>query len=154
MDKSKFLKELREVLSSEVSAQIVRDNIDYYSQYIDDEIRKGRSEQDVMDELGDPWVIAKTIIDTSASSSQGDYTYDSSEYSYGNNNTTMRSSKTGEENKGFLHILKVILIVAVVFVVLMGIFRILAPIVMFAFPIIMIVFVVRYIKNRMGGGGM
>ena len=37
---------------------------DLYENYIDTEIRKGRREQEVLEELGDPRLIAKTIIDT------------------------------------------------------------------------------------------
>lgn len=36
----------------------------YYDNYIQEEVRKGRTEADVIAELGDPWVIARTIIDS------------------------------------------------------------------------------------------
>ena len=37
----------------------------YYDDYIRSERQKGRSEADIMEELGDPRLIARTILDTS-----------------------------------------------------------------------------------------
>ena len=39
------------------------DNVRYYQEYIDSEIRKGRNESEVMDQLGDPRLLAKSIIE-------------------------------------------------------------------------------------------
>ena len=36
--------------------------MNYYNDYITEEVRKGRRESDVSEELGDPWAIAKNII--------------------------------------------------------------------------------------------
>ena len=152
MDKSKFLKELRDVLSSEVSAQAVRENIDYYSQYIDDEIRSGRSEKEVMDELGDPWVIAKTIIDASEMNHE-EYTYDSPKNDYkGGDMSYTQQTHSGTSEKGLMHTLKIILIIGLVFFLLMGVFRLLAPLISIIIPFICVVGVLKYIKNRTGGG--
>ena len=59
-----FLTELREALDGSVSPAFINENIRYYEEYIDTEKRKGRSEEEVMEELGEPRLIAKTIIDT------------------------------------------------------------------------------------------
>lgn len=64
MNKSDFLASLRSYLNGRISDADVNSNIDYYSAYIDGEISKGRSEEDVMDELGDPSLIARTLIDS------------------------------------------------------------------------------------------
>ena len=66
MTKNEFMIKLQEALENDLDASAVRDNVNYYSNYIDDEIRKGRSEEEVLDELGDPWVIAQSVIDMSA----------------------------------------------------------------------------------------
>ena len=39
----------------------INEQIDYYDKYISDEIKKGKTEKEVIDELGDPRLIAKTI---------------------------------------------------------------------------------------------
>ncbi len=66
MRKAEFLKELEEALTGEVSAAVMRENLNYYSQYISSECLKGRSEEEVIREIGSPRLIARTIIDSSA----------------------------------------------------------------------------------------
>lgn len=64
MKKQEFLNILQESLEGEVKPGIIADNIAYYNQFIQAEMDKGRSVDSVMDELGDPRLIAKTIINT------------------------------------------------------------------------------------------
>ena len=54
MSKREFLEVLRETLSEELSQNVVNGHIQYYDQYISDEIRKGASETEVTGRLGDP----------------------------------------------------------------------------------------------------
>ena len=65
MRKTEFLQELREALDGEVSASVIQSNISYYDQYISQEAAKGRREEEVIEEIGSPRLIAKTIIDSS-----------------------------------------------------------------------------------------
>ena len=64
MDRNEFVSTLRAVLSGEVPEAIVEDNVRYYDGYISQEIAGGKSEMEVLESLGDPRLIAKTIIDT------------------------------------------------------------------------------------------
>ena len=64
MNRSEFLDKLREALENDLSGPVVRENIEYYDSYIQSEVRNGKTEQEVLDMLGDPWMIARTIIDT------------------------------------------------------------------------------------------
>ena len=64
MDRNEFVSTLRAVLSGEVPAAAVEDNVRYYDSYISQEIAGGKSEREVLESLGDPRLIAKTIIDT------------------------------------------------------------------------------------------
>jgi hypothetical protein len=63
MSKQEFLEELRRMLNRELDASEVADNIRYYSDYIDEAVRGGKSEAQVLDELGDPRMIARTILE-------------------------------------------------------------------------------------------
>ena len=63
MNRDEFLRTLREALSGEIPPNIIEENIRYYDAYIADEVRKGRTEEEVIEELGGARVIAKTIID-------------------------------------------------------------------------------------------
>lgn len=61
MNRFEFTEVLRKSLSGRVDYRVVNENVAYYENYIDTEIRKGRSEEDVLGELGDPRLLAKTI---------------------------------------------------------------------------------------------
>ena len=65
----KFIKNLSAALEGNVSNSEIASQIAYYNDYVDSEIRKGKSEDEVIDSLGDPRLIAKTIIDISGESS-------------------------------------------------------------------------------------
>lgn len=71
MTKQEFLSGLETALSGEVSQQTFLSNMQYYRSYIEDEIRKGRSEAEVMEELGSPRLIARTIIDAAGAETGG-----------------------------------------------------------------------------------
>ncbi len=68
MTKEQFLSSLEEALIGNISPSLINENIRYYEEYIETEKRKGRTEEEVMEELGDPRLIAKTISDTADSS--------------------------------------------------------------------------------------
>lgn len=92
MSKYEFLNILKETLDGEVSQNVIDDNLFYYNNYIDDEIRKGKSEEEALQQLGDPRLIAKTIIDTSnTSKTHRTYTYSNEE----------ENSKEKDNAKGF-----------------------------------------------------
>ena len=63
MSKTEFLEQLQEELGGQLTSAELREQIDYYSQYIDDEIAKGNGEDSVLADLGDPWAIAHNILD-------------------------------------------------------------------------------------------
>ena len=58
MTKQEFLSGLETALSGEVSQQVFLENMRYYQGYIEDELQKGRSEAEVLEELGSPRLIA------------------------------------------------------------------------------------------------
>ena len=59
--KEEFLEKLRASLKGNVEDTVLYSNINYYEMYIDNEVKNGKSEKDVLNELGDPALIAKTI---------------------------------------------------------------------------------------------
>lgn len=61
MTKREFLDGLIKALSSTGSQRIIRENYNFYQEYIETEIQKGKSEAQVMEELGDPRLIANSI---------------------------------------------------------------------------------------------
>lgn len=63
MDRREFIDKLQHALAGGLDSRMVAENIRYYEDYIDSEMRKGRSEADVMGQLGDPRLLAKSIIE-------------------------------------------------------------------------------------------
>lgn len=64
MTKEDFLEELRLALQGNISQAQVNEQLGYYDNYITRQMRLGKSEEQVLQELGSPRLIAKTIIDT------------------------------------------------------------------------------------------
>lgn len=65
MDRQTFLDTLRRALYGKIDDLSLADHMQYYESYISQEMASGKSEQEVLDELGDPRLIARTILETS-----------------------------------------------------------------------------------------
>jgi len=76
MNKAQFLELLSQKLSEELSCADVISHLSYYESYINEEIARGRAEEDIMAELGDPYMIARTIIDTHTGEAFEDVVYE------------------------------------------------------------------------------
>ena len=63
MNKQEFVDRLRMALNGRVSPGLVMDNVNYYQDYINTEIRKGRTEEEVLESLGDPRPVSYTHLD-------------------------------------------------------------------------------------------
>ena len=64
MTRQEFLDGLSQALTGEVPEQTILDQLQYYRAYIDGQTASGRSEAEVLEELGNPRLIARTIIDS------------------------------------------------------------------------------------------
>lgn len=152
MTQNEFLQKLRETLENELKGNVVQDNINYYSNYILEEKKKGRDEAEVVAELGDPWAIAKTIIDSVETQN---HTQDSNAYEPKQRQTSGQEKNASQSVQVFglnawwkklLLILGIIGVFAIIIAVIGGIFSLIAP---FIVPLLIIVFVFRLIgRNR------
>lgn len=75
MTRQEFLEELKNALNGEVSPEVLMDTYRYYSTYIDEEIQKGKSEEEVLEELGMPGLIARSIIAAQSGERTADVEY-------------------------------------------------------------------------------
>ncbi len=125
MNKAEFLGKLKEYLGSyNIDRSVINENLDYYSIYIDSQVNKGRSEEDVIKELGEPTIIGRSIIDQVAreqektgKGSRVKYTYsaqDDSSYERASD----PGRKEGSGGKGLSAKAKMILSVAAVCIIL------------------------------------
>lgn len=67
MNRDEFLNEMRLALQGKIAQSRVNEHLRYYENYIIEESRKGRTEAEVLESLGNPRLIAKTIIETEES---------------------------------------------------------------------------------------
>lgn len=65
MNREEFLRQFREALEGKVPEQVINENAAYYRNYINDQVSSGKSESEVLHELGDPRLLAKTIEESS-----------------------------------------------------------------------------------------
>lgn len=140
MTKREFLDKLRKALENDLAGSVVQENVNYYNDYINEEMRKGRSEKEVLDELGDPWAIAKNIVTSEEIKGNTQETYESYEprQQYGQGYEQGYEEESGHSGihilgldtwwKKLLLALVVIGIVVLVIAVIGGIISILAPI--------------------------
>lgn len=63
MRSEEFLLSFREALAGEVSDTTIQENVLFYQQYIQKQMKQGYSEEEVLTSLGNPRLLAKTIIE-------------------------------------------------------------------------------------------
>lgn len=153
MTKVEFLNRLKEALENGLDNRTVQENINYYRAYIEEEAAKGQDEGAVIDELGDPWVIAQSVIsmEESRQTSEGMRGNDDV---YGQNGSGNFGSQGRPNMRVYTHgvsgwrmllfILGIIGIVLIVFAVIGGLISLVMPVIL---PILVIVFLVRLIKR-------
>lgn len=142
---NKFLSSLREALEGNMSEQAVKENVQYYKTYIEEEVKKGRTEKEVVEELGDPWIIAKTLIESPG----GEQTYEG---------TAQDNVSQYEEQERKVHIFgldtwwkKIVLILAIVGIIfgigtlLVGVVRIILPILI---PFLAVMFLIKFFHKK------
>lgn len=68
-DRFEFLEKLRQSLAGRIDAGTLQDTVNYYQEYFEIQMRSGKSEQQILEQLGDPRLLAKTILQAEQRSS-------------------------------------------------------------------------------------
>ena len=145
MTKNEFLSILRDSLAGNVPSDVINENISYYRDYIEN---NDKAESQVLEELGDPRLIARTIIDSfiAEKGPMADfYTKQARDEYRGNydNGYNRFSLKWYDKLLGIIIIIVVAALVLTLGAVALGIFfRIILP-------LIVIYFVVKFIMERL-----
>lgn len=156
MNKTEFLNILQQSLSGEVTSQSEEQNVRYYNDYIS--ARTIEDEADIIDRLGDPRLIAKTIIEAekvakeksmnhwSGSNYQSHTSESEEEY---RDNSTGRSKNVFFTNMLWYHKLIAVLVIIVLFVLIAFIGRLVIGF-LFAFglPILLVLLVMSLFRRR------
>ena len=159
MSKEEYRRGLEEALAGEVPASVIRENMNYYNSYLSQEMAKGRTVDEIAEEIGEPRIVARTIIDSCEASgeafgtegdpygSDGEGAYESSfdRNPYGGN--TSPQIHYLNLNKWYWKLLLILMALAVgslVFSIVGGIFALL---IRFAGPILIIFLVIWFFRN-------
>lgn len=162
MTEQEFIDILELTLRGEIPECEIQDNIQYYRNYIRSN-RTNRTEQEIIQELGDPRLIARTICDTyQMNSKEHKYTNQaSSQYrDYESDNSSKQNVFEGMKVKGMserkLKLITLGIAIALILILLLilgalfwlsGV--ILKVFIRFIFPIIVIVIFVGWIRSKM-----
>ena len=142
MTKQEYLAALREALSEDLSGAQVSDQINYYRQYIEEQIASGRSEADVLEELGDARIIAHNIIDGAEEERD---TYRRTTVTYTSDSDGQDAEPTWKTK------MKVYGTIALVLVVLFMIIALVTKLIIWLLPSIIVIACIVWIINRLSG---
>lgn len=142
---------LKSALGNDLSGSVIQENVEYYDSYIREEMSKGRTESEVTAELGDPWVIAQTIIDSAENrmrtQSQKEYSSEE-ERTYGNNRSNTGKIYSFGLNtwwKKLLLLLAILGVVMIIGAVIGGIISFVAPVLL---PVIIVLIILKAFNNK------
>lgn len=150
MDREEFIEKLQRALAGGLSSSQVAENVRYYTEYIDSEIRKGRSEAEVMSQLGDPRLLAKSIIEANkrAGTSYGS----NREYDEEVEDDAQGSNRTGAASGGKVVMLPGWLVMLIVTVIVVLIIGFVTSLLTFFLPVILVglavLLVVKVFQSR------
>jgi Flp pilus assembly protein TadB len=147
MKRDEFLEVFREALEGKLSEREINDNVEYYRLYINSEVGKGQSEEEVIEKIGNPRLLAKTLEESAKfarGGGAGAYSdYDSGYKEYGEYGDSGIHGKRVQIPIWLLAILCAIVVIFVVAVVLEVTFFLLPYIIAF----LIVVFVLRNIAK-------
>lgn len=153
MDRGEFLSILRESLEGFIPMDEVETNIDYYRNYFKE---AGRSDKEVIEELGDPRLIARTIIDAYKASKgpMADYYTEqarseySREHSEDYDNTAKTHYRYGREIKWYEKVIFWAVILLVLVVVFGILFTVVGIFVGYVLPVVLLVLLIKILVDH------
>lgn len=168
MNKYEFLTQLEEQLRGFVSNQEVRESVQYYQSYIEEEIRSGRTEEEIFEDIGSANSVAKAIIEARGHQADSDNIYEEAEYSYGNNQDSYSDGYSGRYSNedgygasgrndsnvkvfrtdGWRGTAILIGILVVVVLLLSFAFRVMVALLPFFIPLALILFLIKMVTGR------
>ena len=147
MDKQEFLRLLEDALRGEQTEAEIRGHIQYYNAYIEEEMRKGKTEEQVTSALGDPRLIARTILETSGhrGGAGGETYYEAHEETQRQKQVKQAAGRLTERGRHWLRVAAVIGVVLLILWFLAAVVSFLLPIVL---PVAAVLFLLSYFRKR------
>ncbi len=148
MTRSEFMDSLHRALAGSLTSSTVNENMRYYEEYFDTQIRSGQSEEEIIAGLGDPRLLAKTIIQASKYQAQN---FSNQEYDEVYEDGSQDDSRNGKgysqkiyRMPGWLLLIIVLVVAFVVISVLSSVVSMLLPIII---PVFCVVLIVRMLRK-------
>lgn len=138
MKREEFLISFRETLTGVVPEKVIQENMMYYQNYIETQMREGRMEDDVLQELGNPRLLAKTIIESNKFAN-GDESYasDYSGWSFQGNRANQNTQEQRGDVKKTIKLQRWLVLLAGIVIVIAVISLVFSVLSMFA-PVILV----------------
>ena len=146
MDRVTFINELKAALASRVNSQVVTENINYYEEYINTEVRKGRNEDEVITGLGDPRLLARNIADAEKRAAASSEYEGSGEYIY----EDADSGENGGPKVKVHHVplwLVILIVVLVLVLILAAVFSILSVVLPGIIPVACVILIFWLVRR-------
>lgn len=156
MGQEEFLYSFQEALAGKVSDIVIQENMNYYRSYINQEIQSGKTEEEVLRALGDPRLLAKTIVESNkfANGETGDAPFEREGWSFqssrqGGTYTQDQDYHTSRKTFQLPSWAMRLLLVVVVFLVIWVVFSVVS----YLAPVIFVVAAVVLIYKMITGSG-
>ena len=158
MNKLEFIDILRKTLEIDLPVDKVEEHVKYYDEYISS-MGDQRSQREEIERIGDPHLIAQTIIDSFQASNQYKYTgktdanyyeeQNSDNWSNDYNNNYYNEKSNQSNNKSvWMAIKRASVIVLIVFILMMLFKFAFAIFIRIGIPVLICYFIIRLIKGH------
>ncbi|MCH1980977.1 DUF1700 domain-containing protein [Ruminococcus sp. OA3] len=144
MDRIEFLEALSEKLKEGMSDHDISEQVNYYSNYIEDEVRGGKPEARVLDELGNPTLLARTILDTHEQMG-ADTAAENVQQNHKSSQQRGWSIKTDRSWGCIAAAVIIVLVLGIALWLVGSIFRFLSPILV---PVLIVLLITAIVKKR------
>jgi uncharacterized membrane protein len=156
MSRKEFLDTLSARLTQTLSPEEVAEQVRYYDTYISEKVNNGNTEEEVIARLGDPLLIARTIMDTRGGTNGNEVVYEepadggSDRSGYGEDGWT-QSEKELQEAQNRIRggcLLAAVIVVVVVVLVLWLVGSVVSFLLPVLIPVLVIMLIVAYFNQR------
>lgn len=153
MRQEEFLKSFQEALTGKVSDKIIQENVNYYRNYMNHEMCSGKTEGEVLQTLGDPRLLAKTI-EESHKFANGDESYgtDQNGWKFQGNRTGQNAQEQGTDLRKNFQIQGWLAVLIGVAILILGV-SLVFSVISFLSPVILVVAVAFLVYRVITGDG-
>ena len=146
MTRLEFMETLQRTLAGALGSRTVDGHMRYYQYYFDAQLSMGKSEADIVTELGNPRLLAKTIIEAAKREGRGDAMpgYDEV-YEDGTTEAKGASGLRAHRMPGWLVAVIALVVIITVAGIVGSVISVMLPVLI---PLICVVLLVRFFQRR------